>query len=489
MSLRSFLLYRAFKKFSHSTAIYDLDRAHKVSYQDYFSHTIQLEKLLRMKYQIKPGDYVGLALQNSIEYLYIIMALNLRRATAVHFNYKFPPKLIENLLCNNCITFFITDQYNTLLTEEHPFPNCIVIRLDLLLNQLTNNNLSINKIDHHQYSFPSMGEQANVIFTSASTGPPKGVIHSYKNHYYSALGLHKNIQLTCRDAWLLSLPLFHIAGLSILYRMLLVGGQVVLTRNIENMIGHPMITYISMVVTQFMRLSTSCKVYIGTTRTKIFIGGSSVPSAIIEQAKQYNIVLYHTYGSSEMSSQVANTSPQQTKMYTSGVKVLPFRMVCTNSDQEIYVKGPVLCMGYLQNSHFFPITNTQGWFCSGDLGYFDHQKTLVITGRKDNMFISKGENIQPEEIEAILQDMDSILVATVVPVIDKESMYLPVAFLQIDGDQLNTILPSIHSHLMNNLPSIKHPIHYFVFPANVSNSRNMKINRKELIKLAEKYLQ
>ncbi|NIW80049.1 MAG: AMP-binding protein, partial [Calditrichae bacterium] len=94
-----------------------------------------------------------------------------------------------------------------------------------------------------------------------------------------------------------------------------------------------------------------------------------------------------------------------------------------------------LCRGYWEGDSLKPALNSDGWFHSGDIGKLDHQGYLTILGRKDNMFISGGENIQPEEIEQQLCQREGIKQAVVVPVKNKEFGYRPVAFIAMNQDK------------------------------------------------------
>ena len=125
--------------------------------------------------------------------------------------------------------------------------------------------------------------------------------------------------------------------------------------------------------------------------------------------------------------------------------------------------------------------NREGWFATGDIGEIDGDGYLTVRGRKDNMFISGGENIHPEEIEAILCQLPDIIQAVVVAMPDEEFGHRPVAFLDTQGE---TIDPSALTRTLENaLPRYKIPIAYYP----LSESRHaagLKLNRDDLKNLA-----
>jgi len=104
-----------------------------------------------------------------------------------------------------------------------------------------------------------------------------------------------------------------------------------------------------------------------------------------------------------------------------------------------------------------------GWFPTGDMGTLDDEGCLLVAGRKDNMFISAGENIYPEEIEKKLYELGGIEKALVVPVASEEFGFRPIAFLKpkkgvkVDGAR-------IRSSLEQSLPHFKIPDVFYEWP-------------------------
>ncbi|MCB1108194.1 MAG: AMP-binding protein [Chlamydiia bacterium] len=259
---------------------------------------------------------------------------------------------------------------------------------------------------------------ATYLFTSGSTGRPKVAIHTLSNHLYSALGINSYLKFGPTDTWKLSLPLWHVGGLAILFRTFLAGGAVVLNGPA---------THASWVPTQLGRALDH-----PTNYKSILIGGAPLPPELALKAA--HLPLIPTYGLTEMSSTVlARSLP------------LPYRRVKLQNG-ELFVAGEVLFKGYLGENP------QNGWFATGDLAAPD----FTILGRKDRLFISGGENIQPEEIETALLKIPGIQNACVVPVPDLEFGQRPVAFI----DNLH----ASKELLSDLLPRFKHPIRYFVLP-------------------------
>ena len=125
-----------------------------------------------------------------------------------------------------------------------------------------------------------------------------------------------------------------------------------------------------------------------------------------------------------------------------------------------------------------PASDQDTWFPTGDMGQLDKEGCLTVTGRRDNMFISGGENIHPEEIEKALLSIKGIAEAIVVPKEDKEFGHRPIAFIKFSGEPLAE--DYLIRCLQADLPRFKIPVAFFPWPQNLM-SQGIKISRQELL--------
>ncbi|GAB5521607.1 MAG: o-succinylbenzoate--CoA ligase [Rhodothermales bacterium] len=299
---------------------------------------------------------------------------------------------------------------------------------------------------------------ATLIFSSGSTGEPKALVHSIGNHYYSALGSAANLPLKLGDTWGLTLPLYHVGGLAILFRCFFAGATVGLPDAAhalsESAFTAPW-THLSMVPTQLIRvlrdgLHASLQRY-----TAILLGGSAMPSGMLREAHAHRLPIHTSYGMTEMSSQIATTPPSADldTLQTAGY-VLPHRDLRIASSGEVQVRGETLCMGRLVEGAIQPIINAEGWYATRDVGHLDHKGRLCITGRLDRQFISGGENIQPEEIERAMLQREGVHEVIVMPVSDAEFGQRPFAFVRAEAD---LSLDKWRAFLEERLPRFMHP--------------------------------
>ncbi|MCP4156081.1 MAG: AMP-binding protein, partial [bacterium] len=349
---------------------------------------------------------------NSLEFVAALLALWRLKATAIPLSFRLPNYYINKILKKTNASFLVSNPNSN--TASNPTANTYDIENNLSWKDFpTAPTGKSTNISHESapkiLPVPMEPEsEATVILTSGSTGSEKAALHTYGNHFYNALGSNENITLEPGDRWLLSLPLFHVGGLGILFRCFLAGAAVVIPEKsapLSLSLTKHKITHASMVSTQLVTLMEN---KITKSHLKaLLLGGSAFPEALIRKALSLNLPIYTTYGLSEMASQVTTTSKNDTAptpppgRLTSSGKILNFRTIKIENN-EILVKGKTLFKGYLEkDSISIPLTK-DGWFGTGDLGAIDAYGYLRVSGRKDNMFISGGENIMPEEIEALL---------------------------------------------------------------------------------------
>jgi o-succinylbenzoate---CoA ligase len=315
---------------------------------------------------------------------------------------------------------------------------------------------------------------ATIVFTSGSAGVAKAALHTFGNHYYSALGSNANITLAPGDRWLHSLPLYHVGGLSILFRCLLVGATVALPEPgspLGKAIADGGATHLSLVSTQLLRLLREADLEPGALKA-ILLGGGPIPVPLLGEATARGLPIHTSYGLTEMASQVTATPPgaSREELRTSG-RPLPHREISISEDGEILVRGETLFTGYVEGEAVDCPQDAEGWFHTGDLGELKADGYLRVWGRKDNLFISGGENVQPEEIEEALCRLEGIEEAVVVPVPDAEFGSRPVAFVRTTGGKLVGLAQALEPAL----PRFKIPVAFHEWP---EGGGGMKVDRR-----------
>ena len=216
------------------------------------------------------------------------------------------------------------------------------------------------------------------------------------------------------------------------------------------------------------------------------LGGSAIPPVLINRALELSLPIYISYGSTEMSSQITTTpaTVPPTHRYSAGCP-LPYRQITIAENGEILVKGETLFKGYWQNGTVTRPKIGDGWFPTGDLGRLENGQWLYVLGRRDNMFISGGENIHPETIESALIQLPNIRQAMVVPYPDREFGQVPVAFLDAHPFP---IAENLKAALRQRLAGYQIPKHFLQWPNHLPQDGQIKLKRDFFSTLAMKIL-
>lgn len=348
-------------------------------------------------------------------------------------------------------------------------PGCTTVQTTAGMGHPSRGYISFEKDSH-----------ATICRTSGSTALPKGAVHTIGNHFFNAWASNERVSLLPGDRWLLSIPLNHVGGLAIVFRCFIAGATVVTqsSKTIGRDIDERKVTHISLVSTQLLRLLKS-GVHDCHTLKSVLCGGSAMPVSLVQRAVGVGLPVQLTYGMTEASSQVSTTdvlSPDDD--FASSGK--PLRHVAVRIEEgEILLRGETVFAGYAQNEDVIPAARPDGWFPTGDMGEIT-EGVLHVYGRKDSMFISGGENVKPEEIEFFLSSNNKVERSVIVPILDNEFGYRPVAFIQGTSD-VNYV--DLALELATVLPRFKVPVRFYDMPAEYQDIS--KIDRNKLKEIAE----
>jgi O-succinylbenzoic acid--CoA ligase len=418
--------------------------------------------------ELEQGSRVALYLPKDERYVSLMLAVIRAGHVACPVSDRLPPKGVARLLERAACAALISDDEGLLRTAGaglyrfKPAPLC-------------------EDRQRRELADIPLERPATIIFTSGSTDIPKPALHTIGNHYHNALGSNANITLRTGDRWLHSLPLYHVGGISILFRCLLAGATIALPGHgapIGESIADLGATHVSLVSTQLLRLLRE-DTELGSLKA-VLMGGGPVSASLVDEAVSRGLPVHTSYGLTEMASQVTTTPPDASpeELRTAG-RVLPGREVSVSEEGEILVRGETLFAGYVEDENLDLPLDTNGWFHTGDLGELDENGCLRVLGRKDNLFVSGGENIQPEEIEEALTVLPGVDAAVVVPVPDPEFGHRPVAFVRTEGDAPGDLAPKLREFL----PGFKIPTAFHPWPEDAQ--RGIKPNRIALRERAQ----
>jgi O-succinylbenzoic acid--CoA ligase len=425
------------------------------------------------------GDRIAISMPQDWRYIMLLMAMFRRGLVACPLDPKIPGAVLAERVTQAGACAIITSEGETpdgfSSGVQSVSAGDLVVMFNVGQDEETGHMLDLSA-------------PATVVFTSGSEGRPKAVLHTIGNHYYSALGSNRNVRVRSKDLWLLSLPLYHVGGLGILFRSFLGGAGIVLPDPGEDLVEsicerNP--THVSMVPTQLRRFLHSRDQWQDDHSLRaILVGGAPVPESLVAGALALHLPIYTTYGLTEMSSQVATCPPHASpeKRASTGIP-LRYSEVRLAPDGEILVRGRTRFAGYVDGDQLAEPFDNDGWYATGDMGEIDSDGFLTVRGRKDHMMISGGENIFPEEIEQALCSLPGIDEAVVVAVPNEEYGERPVAFVRTTA--LNESLPELARALRDCLPSFKIPDVCMPWPEEIAKN-GLKADRSSLTDLARR---
>ena len=286
-------------------------------------------------------------------------------------------------------------------------------------------------------------DQALIMFTSGSSGVPKGVVHTQAAICYKVRQYRHISGLSSDDTVLFPASLAHVAGL--LHGVLIPGAvsmkTVLMARwdpgEALRLIEKERVTYMIGPPTFFNDLMDHPD--FSPSRTASFrflsIGGSSVTPAFVHRARDaFGCIVKRAYGSTEAPTVTTCTNGDDPERManTDGRSFAPTQ-IRVDEHGEIQVFGPEVTVGYLDPAHTAAAFTEDGWFRTGDLGRIDADGYLTVIGRLGQKIIRGGENIDAIEAEAILESHPAVSQAVVLGEPDDRLGERVAAFVVADG--------------------------------------------------------
>ncbi|WP_026563223.1 o-succinylbenzoate--CoA ligase [Bacillus sp. UNC41MFS5] len=438
---------------------------------------------------VQEDHYVGVLLKNNIDTVVILFALQFLGVRSVILNNRLSPsELSWQLNDSKAVSLILDDSFN----ETKTFINKQIPSLNTLTkDDIFSSATHVPKIKEEI----SLADICTIMYTSGTTGNPKGVIQTYGNHWWSSVGSALNLGLIDGDCWLCNVPLFHISGFSILMRSVIYGMPIVLHDHFD----------VERIIADIHDKRVTIMSVVGTTLTRIvealqerrlpkqfrcmLLGGGPAPLPLLEACVEKDIPVFQTYGMTESSSQIVTLAPEYslTRLGSAGKPLFPSQIQIVTEDGEevpsdipgeIVIKGPNVTPGYLFRTDVTKEKFRNGWFYTGDIGYLDEEGFLYVLDRRSDLIISGGENIYPAEIEAALLSHPNVSEAGVTHTEDEEWGQIPIAFI-VTRSGANLSGEELKQFCQQKLAKYKVP-KAFYFTKELPRNASKKLLRREL---------
>ncbi|URQ67533.1 AMP-binding protein [SAR86 cluster bacterium] len=385
---------------------------------------------------LKPGDRVSVQVNKSPEVLYIYLAC-LRSNIIFHpLNTAYKDHELSFLLEDADPALFICEKevYEKIdsLNLKHPPGHIFTIQI-----QHKDSIQAIKLAGIHEVVDCSEEDTAALLYSSGTTGRPKGIMLTHGNIGTNAMSLKEAWEFTANDCLLHALPIYHVHGLFVALGCVFLSGSKMLwldnfeVNEVLNQL--PKCTVMMGVPTYYTRLINNKGLTSKVTQNlRIFISGSA---PLLEETFMdfYSITghkILERYGMTETNIISSNPISGKRKSGTVGLPLKGQQVRIINNDSEpvgadeignIQVKGPNVFKGYWKlaqkSKEDFSLDN---YFNTGDQGYFDEDGYLIIVGRNKDMIISGGLNVYPKEIESFIDKIEGVYESAVIGLEDAD---------------------------------------------------------------------
>jgi len=324
---------------------------------------------------------------------------------------------------------------------------------------------------HPQVAPVSPDDGMILLYTSGTTGAPKGALLPHRKTLYNCRNAERFFELGAGDRVLVVVPLFHSFGLAILsIPTLHAGGLVVLQPRFDpdavwQAVDAERITFFGAVPTMFRRLYDALEAA-PTSRYRLdslrflFTAGAAIPVELIRAYERRGLVLKHGFGQTETSiltcldaaDAVRKAGSVGRPVHHAEVRVVSrdgidgpvagWRDVAPGETGEIVVRGPITMLGYWKRPEETAETLRGDWLRTGDLATVDAEGYLFLVGRARDLYISGGENVYPAEVEAVLHEHPDVADVAVAGVPDARwgeagrAWIVPAPGADVDADAL-----------------------------------------------------
>lgn len=469
----------------HGDRIYIATANERVSFAEHAARVSSLAQALSEEYGVKQGDRVAIAGANTIEWIESFWAVVSLGAVAVGFNAWWSPREVEHGISTTSPTLAIADAKRIASIAEH---DVAVLSMEEDVPRL--------RAAHPDADLPSApvaeDDPAVIIFTSGTSGKPKGATHSHRNllavvEYHrmaDALKAAFGDPTDPRDrAYLLSSPLFHIASLhNLALPRLATGSKVVLhtgsfdVDKIYALIEKERVTNWGAVPTMASRLLDVGTAHKYDLSSLTAFALSAAPSSValkqrIREGLPFATSLVDSYGLTETCTSVAVATPADLAeapgslgSTTYGVQVEirdPLGNALPRGEEgEVCVRSCYNMLGYWGNEEATESSiRSDRWLHTGDLGVIDENGRLTLSSRRSDLLIRGGENIYPVEVESLLDEHPAV-VESMVYGVAHEDLGQEVAAVVVHTEDATPSTEELEEWTRKGIAYYKVPVHW-----------------------------
>ncbi|CAG4899813.1 MULTISPECIES: long-chain fatty acid--CoA ligase [Acidithrix] len=427
-----------------------MSKTRRLSYKDFEARTNQVANALYAA-GVRPYDRVALLSLNSVEFLEIVFGVAKLGAIAVPINFRLSSQEVAYILFDSgATTLFYSSQL-----EEVAVTACeaegVHVRRTISIGQPSSGASDLVASDVMAFEdfvskgsvdpYPSqvlIDDVAMIMYTSGTTGRPKGAMLTHSNMTWNAINLLGGLDgVSHNDITVTSAPLFHIGGLGVFCLPLIyIGATNYIQESFDpnetlRLLEEFKATCLFMVPAMWAALSRVAdfdSYDLSSLRFGVS-GGAPCPLPVIDFFIDHSVSFLEGFGMTETSPMVSVLSSDQIRLRAGSIgrvvmhvdaKIVGEQgeLLSPGVVGELCVRGPNIFKGYWGLGLATKEAIVDGWFHTGDLGKMDEEGFITLVDRKKDMIISGGENVYPIEVEQVLFRHEAIMDVAVIGVPD-----------------------------------------------------------------------
>jgi acyl-CoA synthetase (AMP-forming)/AMP-acid ligase II len=453
-----------------------VDPNHRYDFATLNNRVNQLAKWLKER-NIGKGDRIAICSRNNTEWITTFFAAAKLGAMLVPLNTRLH---VEELLyvvksCSPKVLIYESDfiDYAHKLRMVPSVEVCVQIGDSSRSNDPLFDSIFTDEITPNPPVVASGDDPFLLVFTSGTTGRPKGVVITHNNLYSNTAAVLVTLDFREDERYLAVTPLFHISGLVLTTLCAYRGGAIITMPEFHPVKIWDVIEQEK--ITSFMSVPPMLIVMLQAPdwRNKklaslrnVFCGGTFVPPDLLRLYNSLGIGTSTVYGCTEASGALSFFYHKMgiDKCHTVG-KPLPFcelkildpisgQEVAPGNVGEVVARAPYITPGYWQNEEETKKVLRDGWLYTGDLGKLDEDGFLVLVDRLKDLIVCNGENVYPAEVEAILQNIEGVAEVAVIGITHPTFGEVPRAYV-VPKPGYNLSEADILEHCYDRLAAFK----------------------------------
>lgn len=474
--------------FGDKTAL--IHAPHRVSYRQINQNANQLAAYL-VHEGVKPGDRIILMMDNRLEYVIAYYAILKAGGVAVPFSNDLKPAGIQHLMQELVPTAVVSSQKfsNRFFGEKSKSGHSLLLILTELTEPIFKKSArwvpwrsALENFPKHNLKLDiKPSDLAGIIYTSGSSGRPKGVMLSHRNITANTISICQYLAITEKDVQMVVLPFFYVMGKSLLNTLFRAGGTVVINNRfafpatVVNEMIQEKVTLFSGVPSTYTHLLhrsplAASRDQLSALRCCTQAGGHmavATKKALLDTLPDHT-QLCIMYGATEASARLTWLDPSnlENKMNSIG-KAIPGVTIQVLDPQnnllpagevgELVATGDNIMQGYWNNPEATARALDEHGYHTGDQGFMDDDGFLFLEGRKDSLIKVGGHRISPQEIEDALLETGRVVEAAVMGQKDDLLGHRLVALVVMTSPDTDQNFSTLKQQLANHLPGYKLP--------------------------------